>query len=125
MSRRISIFIPAYNEEGNIAATVHELQAALSDESLECEIIIVNDGSSDRTREIADGLCREDSRVRVVHNATNLGFAGTFRVGARSARYEYVGWVPGDNGFPAESLKQWLRPMGHADLIQTYLLNTE
>ena len=125
MNKRLSVFIPAYNEEGNIEATVFELRTALHVLPLEYEIIIVNDGSSDRTGEIAEAMSRADSRVRVVHNPKNLGLAKTFRIGAQSARFEFVGWIPGDNGFPAASLEQWLAPVGQADLIQTYLSNME
>jgi glycosyltransferase involved in cell wall biosynthesis len=123
--KRISVFIPAYNEEANIEATVQELRTALNSRSLEYEIIIVNDGSSDRTGEIIDSLARKDPRIRTIHNPGNLGLAKTFRTGAQAARFEFVGWIPGDNCFPAASLQQWLAPIGEADLIQTYFLNTE
>lgn len=125
MSCRISVFIPAYNEQDNIEATVNELRTAIRTRGLEYEIIIVNDGSVDGTREIAEALSRTDSGIRLINNPKNLGFAGTFRVGVQAARFEYVGWIPGDNGFPAASLERWLAPIGEADLVQTFLLNTE
>jgi glycosyltransferase involved in cell wall biosynthesis len=125
MKKRVSVFIPAYNEEGNIEPTIFELRTALHALHLEYEIIVVNDGSSDRTAEIVEGLSRNDPRIRVIHNPRNLGLAKTFRIGSQAARFEFVGWIPGDNGFPASSLEQWLRPVGQADLIQTYLSNME
>jgi dolichol-phosphate mannosyltransferase len=125
MSIRLSVFIPAYNEEANIEATVRELRTALHSRSLDYEIIVVNDGSSDRTGQIIDALSREDLRIRAIHNPKNLGLAKTFRTGAQAARFEFVGWIPGDNCFPAASLEQWIAPIGQADLIQTYFLNTE
>lgn len=126
MNSRLSVFIPAYNEEGNLEATVQELRIALlSQADLTYEIVIVNDGSVDRTGAIADTLASKDPTIRVVHNPQNLGLAQTFWVGARAARFEYVGWIPGDNGFPAESLKRWVAPLGSADLVHTYLMNTE
>jgi glycosyltransferase involved in cell wall biosynthesis len=125
MNTRLSVFIPAYNEEGNIEGTVHELGAALQARNLDYEIIIVNDGSRDRTGDILEALAKADGRIRVIHNPRNLGFAKTFRIGAQAARYEYVGWIPGDNTFPSASLEDWLAPIGRSDVIQTYLLNTE
>ena len=126
MAHRLSVFIPAYNEEANLEVTIHELETALHAQlDLSYEIIIVNDGSSDRTGAIADALAQADRRIRVVHNPKNLGLAQTFWVGARAASFEFIGWVPADNGFPAESLKRWLAPLGKADLIQIYLLNPE
>jgi glycosyltransferase involved in cell wall biosynthesis len=125
VSDRLSVFIPAYNEEGNIEATVRELSLALAKRAVEYEIIIVNDGSSDRTAGIIEALAAGDSRIRALHNPRNLGLARTFLAGAKAARFEYVGWIPGDNGFPAASLEQWLAPLGNADLIQTYLSNAE
>ena len=126
MTKRLSIFIPAYNEEGNLEATIQELRIALDRTSLvDFEIIVVNDGSIDRTGIIAEELSRKDPRIRVIHNKLNLGLAKTHRIGALAAKFEYVGWIPGDNGFPAASLERWLAPLGHADIIQTYLLNSE
>ena len=125
-SVHLSVFIPAYNEEQNLEPTVHELRLALQKISLaDYEIIVINDGSRDRTGEIAESLSRKDPKLRVIHNPKNLGLARTHRVGAMAARFEYVGWIPGDNGFPAASLERWLAPLGHADIIQTYLLNSE
>jgi len=126
MTKRLSIFIPAYNEEGNLEATIRELWTSLERTPLaDYEIIIVNDGSTDRTQAIAEELRRKDPKIRVINNKKNLGLAKTHRIGAHAATFEYVGWIPGDNGFPAASSERWLAPLGHADIIQTYLLNSE
>jgi glycosyltransferase involved in cell wall biosynthesis len=126
MNKRLSIFIPAYNEEANLLPTVRELCAALERTSLDdYEIIVVNDGSSDRTRDVAEDLSRKNPRIRVIHNPINLGLAKTYRIGALAARFEYVGWIPADNGFPTASLEQWFAPLGNADIIKVYLMNPE
>ena len=105
---------------------MRELRAALQAQAgLTYEIIIVDDGSVDRTGAIADALAEGDPTIRVVRNPQNLGLAQTFWVGARASRMDYVGWIPGDNGFPAGSLKQWIAPLGSADLVHTYLRNSE
>lgn len=124
-NKRLSVFIPAFNEEGNIADTVNELRSALATKAIDYEIIIVNDGSHDQTGAIAESMSRADARIRVIHNPRNLGLAKTFRIGAQAARFDFVGWIPGDNGFPSDSLQRWLAPLGEADLIQTYLMNSE
>ena len=77
----ISVFFPCYNEEANVEATTRAALAALSQVSSDFEVIIVNDGSTDRTGEIADQLAQEHPRVRAVHNRPNLGYGGALQRG--------------------------------------------
>ena len=58
----ISVIVPAFNEELNLADTLDSINAAASDRDLELEIIIVNDGSQDNTGRVADGLASKDGR---------------------------------------------------------------
>ncbi|MCH7993535.1 MAG: glycosyltransferase family 2 protein, partial [Planctomycetes bacterium] len=81
----ISIFFPCYNEEANVEATTTAALAAVEKISDDYEIIIVNDGSKDRTGEIADRLASEYDRVKAVHNSPNLGYGGALQRGLREA----------------------------------------
>jgi glycosyltransferase involved in cell wall biosynthesis len=70
----ISVFLPCYNEEGNLGNVVAALTPELSKLTDRFEIIIVNDGSSDHTGEIADALAGANPSVRVVHHRKNQGY---------------------------------------------------
>lgn len=84
----LSVFFPCYNEEENVERTT--LSAIRACERLvdDYEIIIVNDGSKDRTGAIADRLAAEHINVRAVHNDPNLGYGGALQRGFREATKE-------------------------------------
>jgi glycosyltransferase involved in cell wall biosynthesis len=102
---RLSYFFPAHNEEANLAGLVEEALAVLPTLADEFEIVAVNDGSRDRTREIADELtAAHPGVVRAVHHPTNLGYGAALRTGFRAARYELVAFTDGDRQFRVEDL---------------------
>src|SRR5258708_4199337 len=72
----LSVVLPAYNEEAVIAETVSQCEEVLSALAPDYEVIVVDDGSKDRTGEIADGLAAANPRVRVIHNRPNRGYGG-------------------------------------------------
>ena len=81
----ISIVIPAYNEEANLESTVKEVLEALGTRFSDYEILIVNDGSKDRTAMVANSLARENQAIKVIQNQTNLGFGASYRRGMMAA----------------------------------------
>ena len=97
---RLSYFFPAHNEEANLEALVEEALQVLPTLADTFEIIAVNDGSRDRTPEIADDLsARHPGIVRAVHHPTNLGYGAALRSGFGAARYELVCFTDGDRQF--------------------------
>jgi glycosyltransferase involved in cell wall biosynthesis len=97
---RLSYFVPAHNEEANLAGLVDEALAALPAIAETFEIIAVNDGSRDGTASIADGLAAaHPDVVRAVHHPTNLGYGAALRSGFGAARYELVAFTDGDRQF--------------------------
>ncbi len=95
----ISCFLPAYNEEANIARVVREALLALPLAARACEVIVVNDGSRDGTGEIADALAREDPRVRAVHHPVNRGYGGAVKTGLATGALEWLLLCDGDGQF--------------------------
>jgi glycosyltransferase involved in cell wall biosynthesis len=105
---RLTFFFPAYNEQENMERTV-ELAlrdvAPLVDGSI--EVLIVNDGSSDRTPELADALAAADPRVRV-HHQPNRGYGGALKAGFENARGELIGFSDGDLQFDLKEMSRLL-----------------
>ena len=95
----LSWFFPAHNEEDNLEPLVAEARDALPDIADTWEIVIVDDGSRDRTPELADRLAAEDPRVRAVHHPTNLGYGAALRSGFAAARHPLVAFTDGDRQF--------------------------
>lgn len=122
-TRTISLFVAALNEEGVIETTVREVVSEVAPRFAQYEIILVDDGSSDRTGEIMDDLGAEFPEIRVIHNSRNLGLGRTYSIGVEAARYEYVMLLCGDGGLPASSLPDIFDAVGSADIIIPYMLN--
>src|SRR6476469_6227086 len=99
----LSILVPALNEVDNLAATVERLLRAASLLIPDFEIIVVDDGSTDGTSELADGLAAAQEQVRVIHNGRNMGLGYSYRRGIDVARKRYFVYIPGDNSWPYES----------------------
>ena len=102
---RLSYFFPAHNEEANLEGLVAEALEALPAIADEFEIIAVDDGSKDRTAEIADRLAAEHPDVvRVVHHPVNRGYGGALRSGFEASRYELLAFTDGDRQFRVADL---------------------
>jgi glycosyltransferase involved in cell wall biosynthesis len=126
IDQTISVVVPALNEEANIALAVREIIEALGQAHFsDWEIVLVNDGSTDRTASVMERLATENPRIRVVHNGSNLGFGGAYKSGLAAATLEYVIMVPGDNELPATGLLPILEAVGKADIVVPYWINTE
>jgi len=123
VAKSITVVIPAFNEEANVADAIHTVQEAFRGYSDDYEILVVNDGSRDRTGEITEAQAKKDPRVRVVHNEQNSGHAYTLNRGYKSAAKEFVTVFPGDNEISAMYLRTFLQEMGQADLIISYMVS--
>jgi dolichol-phosphate mannosyltransferase len=119
-SRSVSFIITAMNEEGNIGPMAESVSGALAHRDLDYEIIIVDDGSTDRTGAIADDLAARDPHFRVHHHPRNLGLHRTYLKGIELATKENIGWVAGNNIIPQPALEAILDRMGDADAIFSY-----
>lgn len=117
----LSVIIPALNEEGNLAATVTTVLGAIGDRFADYELLIFDDGSTDRTGTIADGLVAGNSHIRVIHNPRNMGFGYNYTRGVQLARMEYVTMFPGDNEIPGEAIQSILDGVGTADIVVPYI----
>ena len=118
----LSIIIPALNEAGNLEGCVEEVLQTLPSH-LSYEILIFNDGSSDRTGEIVENLQREFPSIRVFHNDRTRGLGYNYARGVESARGTYVMMVPGDNELRFASLGPALETLGSHDILIPYIAN--
>jgi len=95
----LSVFLPSHNEEANVERVVRGYLAELPNVADDYEVIVVNDGSRDRTGAIADRLAVENPHVRAVHHEVNRGYGGAVISGIRAAKMPYVLLSDGDGQF--------------------------
>ncbi len=122
----LSFVIPCYNEQRNIGKVIAEIDAAAADAPVPSyEIVIVDDCSTDDTRDVARSIARGRSDIVLVCNATNLGFGGAYKAGVEHANGAYAMMIPGDNSHPKEGITPILRCAGEADIIIPYAANPQ
>ncbi len=116
----LSICFPCHNEEANVERTTRDALAAANALTSDYEIIIVNDGSRDRTGEIADRLARELPCVRVVHHPVNRGYGGALQSGYRAATKHWVFYTDGDGQFDMMELAGLLPLLKDHDAVSAF-----
>jgi glycosyltransferase involved in cell wall biosynthesis len=120
----LSVFFPAYNDSGTIASMVIRAVQAASALTADYEVIVVNDGSSDATADVADELARTYSNVRVIHHEKNRGYGGALQTGIRSATKELIFYTDGDAQYdPAELALLWSQLTPEADIVNGYKIS--
>lgn len=105
--RGISFIVPAYNEEGGITGTLDRLNTVLTASGLPYEIIVVNDGSSDKTAERA-AAC---ANVTIIYHPTNIGYGGAIKTGIMYAKHPWIGITDADGTYPVEKMPDLLAEM--------------
>lgn len=111
----------ALDEAASLEAVVDELEATLRRLNIAYQVLIVDDGSSDRTGEIADRLARERTPVEVIHHGENLGLGGVYRTGLSRSRGRFVTFFPADGQFPPTAIEKFLPLSAQHDLVLGYL----
>ena len=119
----ISVFFPCYNEQENVARTVKQALAVLEKLNADFEVIIVDDGSSDRTGQIADEIAASNSSVKVVHHRNNLGYGAALQSGFKEAAMQLVFYTDGDGQFDISEMPPLLPLMEKYDIVTCYRLN--
>jgi glycosyltransferase involved in cell wall biosynthesis len=113
----ISVIYPAYNEEENIVPTIERSVAALMAITDDFEVVIVNDGSRDKTAELADDLARRYPQICVIHQSRNMGQGVGIITGFRAATKDLLIHNGVDYPFDLSDLKLMLPALSNADIV--------
>ncbi len=117
----VTAFFPAYYDEGNIGKVVRKAVEVLEELRLkDYEVIVIEDGSPDKTGEVADSLAAEFEKVRVIHHEKNMGYGATLRDGFVNAKMDYVFYSDGDNQFDLDELKKFIALIPFTDIVVGY-----
>jgi glycosyltransferase involved in cell wall biosynthesis len=125
IGKKISVIMPALNEEQSLPHAIANVLDAFDRFSLDGELIIVNDGSIDRTGEIAESFSDRSGSVYVLHHATSQGIGAAFRDGLQRACGELVVYIPGDGEIDVAEILRYEPLMKDLDLVVPYVQNPE
>lgn len=120
---RLSIVMPALNEERNLPAALTDCLRALDASAIPGEIIVVNDGSSDGTAATIADWKRRDGRVRSLAHDSPRGIGASFWDGVDAARGSAVVMLPGDNENDPDEIFQYLGVLEHVDVVIPFVFN--
>ena len=124
----ISAFFPAYNEEKNIKDTVEKAIEVLKDVAPKWEVVVINDGSTDRTAEIVEGLIKKyRGKVRMITHDPNRGDGGALKSGLYGCRYKWIVFTDADGQFDFSEVYHFIdaAKSQKADLVIGYRLKRQ
>lgn len=116
----LSVFLPFYNEEDVIETVLEDTYLFLQSLNYEFELIIVNDGSNDNTKSLADELAKRHDEVRAVHHEENKGYGRALATGFKESKNSLVFYTDGDGQFDITELKKVLTYNEEYDLVIGY-----
>ena len=123
--KSLSVFFPCFNEQDNVERVIKSAVDVLSPLKIDFEIIIVNDGSKDKTGEIADGIAAENKNIKVVHHNINRGYGAALQSGFKAATKEYVFYTDGDGQFDIKELPLLFKYMDDYDIVTGYRIERQ
>ena len=121
----LSLAMPLYNEEANVESVVANLVAALEEAGVDYELVLVNNGSEDRTGEIIERLAQGNPRLVPVHIPVNQGYGWGIITGLRHCRGRYLGYAWGDNQVRAEDVVKIFQRLRQGDVDMAKSLRVE
>ena len=113
-SAGLTIVVPVYNERGSVESTIDRIKRLRTDIDGAVSIVIVDDASTDGTRELLDGLAGDD--ITVIHCAVNRGYGASLKIGMKAATHDLVAITDADGTYPLERIADMYREMRSANV---------
>ena len=121
----ISIITPALNEEENVQKAISNILESIKDFKLKGEIIVINDASTDKTREIVENIIIKDKRISIINHDITQGIGASFWDGVDNAKAEAVCMIPGDNENDPWEILRYYKLLEHVDIVIPFVFNKE
>lgn len=97
--KELSVFFPAYNEEAHIEETVEKALKVLPKVAAKYEVLVVNDGSKDKTGEVVERLMKKYKELRLITHNPNGGYGEALKTGIYNSKYEWITFTDADGQF--------------------------
>ena len=116
----LSVFFPFWNEEKNIERVIKNAIPIVGKVAEKWEIIVVDDGSSDKTLEIAEKIAKTNPNIIVVSHTTNRGYGAALRSGFEKAKYDLIVFTDGDGQFDFSEVINFFKKIEKSDIVIGY-----
>lgn len=113
MKQELSAIIPVHNEDKTINQVIDDLKNELYKLDLDFEIIVVNDASTDKSREVIEKI----SGIRILHHSTNKGYGASLKTGIKEARFNNLLFFDADGQHKTEHISEMIKHVDDFDLI--------
>ena len=113
----LSIFFPFWNEEKNIENVINNAIPVANKIANKWEIIIVDDGSKDKTLDMANNIAKKNENIRVITHSPNRGYGAALKEGLENAKYDVVVFTDGDGQFDFSEVDNFLEYIDKSDLV--------
>jgi glycosyltransferase involved in cell wall biosynthesis len=121
----LSIILPAHNEETTVGDVVYQVSEVVRQLGMEHEIILVNDGSTDRTGEIARELAQRIPNFRLIEHFPSRHYGGALKAGFAAATKDLIAFFPTDGQFVFGEIDRLLNKITEADIVSGYRANRQ
>lgn len=118
--KELSVFFPAYNEEKNIGQVVKSAVKILEDLALRYEILVIDDGSQDKTAEEANRMTKQNKNIFLIKHEANKGYGAALKTGFNSAKYQLIAFNDGDGQFDFADIKKFIPKLINNNLVIGY-----
>lgn len=118
----ISLFLPTYNEQDVIEQTIKKADDVLKKIADKYEILVINDGSKDKTRSIVEKIAKTNKHVRIFNHEPNRGYGGALKSGFKESKYENITFTDSDGQFDFSEVTKLIKKQqeSNADLVIGY-----
>ncbi len=117
--KSLSVFFPFYNEETTLADTARKADKIAREIAQKYEILMINDGSKDRTAEVGKEIEKEIPRAKLISHPVNRGYGAALKTGFYNAKYEWIAFTDGDGQFDFSEITDFIKTQQqtNADLV--------
>ncbi len=113
----LSIFFPFWDEEQNVRGVVTQAIPIAESVAKKWEIIMIDDGSADKTLEVMKDMAEKDKRLKIVHHKINRGYGAALRSGFENSQYKYIVFTDGDGQFDFSEVDKFAEKIKSADIV--------
>lgn len=109
----LSLVLPVYNEQQEVVSCIENLHNILVQTEIPYEVIVVDDGSTDRTSQLLESI----ENIKVVRHKKNIGYGAAIKTGMQVSQYEWICITDADGTYPNEKIPEMVAKVRHYDMV--------